>query len=73
MDDGCIANLVRGGCDPAIAAAIVADMGRAAADAAAELAAGGKGGEGMTTRGGEEALKYGSSLLLSLTLTAMAA
>jgi hypothetical protein len=33
MDDGCVANLVHGGCDPATAAAIMADLGRAAADA----------------------------------------
>jgi hypothetical protein len=41
-----------------------------AAPTAAELAIGGKRGEGMTTGGGEEALKYGSSLLLLLTLMA---
>ncbi len=39
MDDGCVANLVRRGFDPAVAAAIVADLGWAVADAAAEFAA----------------------------------
>ncbi|KAL3778569.1 hypothetical protein ACHAW5_007024 [Stephanodiscus triporus] len=38
VDDGCVADLVRGGCEPAEAAAIVAALGRAAADAARELA-----------------------------------
>ncbi len=41
VDNGCIANLVRGRCDPAMATAIVADLGRAAADAAAVLTGGG--------------------------------
>jgi hypothetical protein len=39
VDDWCVANLVRGGCDPAAAVAIVADLGRTAADAAVELTA----------------------------------
>jgi hypothetical protein len=52
VDDGCIVNLVHGGCDPAAAAAIVANLGWVAVDAAAELALGGKGGEGTTTEGG---------------------
>ncbi len=39
LDAGCIANLVRGGCDPATAAAIAAVLGLAAARAASELVA----------------------------------
>ena len=39
VDAGCVADLVRGGCDPAAAAAIATDLGLAAARAAAELAA----------------------------------
>ncbi len=57
IDDGCGANLVHGGCNPAAAAAIVANLGWAAADVAAELAVGGKGGGGTTMGGGEEASK----------------
>ncbi len=52
MDDGCVANLVHGWCDPAAAVAIVADLGQAAAEAAAVLAGGCKGGGGTTTGGG---------------------
>ncbi len=44
VDDGCISNLVRGGCDLAETEAIVADLGKVVADAAAELAVSGKGG-----------------------------
>jgi hypothetical protein len=73
VDDGCVANLVRRGCNPAMAAATVADLGRAAADATAELAISGKGGGDTTTGGGEEASKDGSLSLLSLMLSAMAA
>ncbi len=72
VDEGCIANLMHGGCDPAAAVAIAADLGRAAADAAVELVVGGKGGRGTTTGGGEEALKDGSLSLLSSRLMAMA-
>jgi hypothetical protein len=64
---------VCGGCNPAAAAAIVADLGLAAVDAAVELVIRGKGREGTTIGGGEEALKYGSLLLLSSMLTATAA
>jgi len=39
VDAGCVADLVRGGCDPAAAAAIATALGLAAAGAAAELAA----------------------------------
>ncbi len=39
MDDRCVADLVHGGCNPVTAAAILADLGRAAVDAAAELVA----------------------------------
>jgi hypothetical protein len=39
VDAGCVANLVRGGCDPAMAAAIAAALGLAAARAAVELVA----------------------------------
>jgi hypothetical protein len=52
VDNGCIANLVRGGCDLAGTAAIVADLGRAAVDSTAELVVGGKGGGGTTMGGG---------------------
>jgi hypothetical protein len=53
VDDGCIANLVRGWCDLATAAAIVADLGWAAVDATAVLAGGGEGGGGhFNGRGG---------------------
>ncbi len=38
MDDRCITNLVRRCCNPAVAAAIVTQLGRVAADAAAVLA-----------------------------------
>ncbi len=58
---------------PAEAVAIVADLGWAAADAAAELVVGVKGGGSTTMGGGEEASKDGSLLLLSLTLTATSA
>ncbi len=51
VDDGCVANLVRGWCDPAAATAIVADLGRAAVDAAALLAGDGDGGEGGGNEG----------------------
>jgi hypothetical protein len=71
VDDGCIANLVHGGCNPAATVAIVADLGWAVVDAAVELVVGGKGVGGTTTRGGEEALKDGSLLLLSSTLMAV--
>jgi hypothetical protein len=73
VHDGCIANLVRGGCNPAAAAAIVANLGQVVANATAELAVGGKGGRGTTTRGGEEASKDGSPSLLVLMLMATAA
>jgi hypothetical protein len=52
VDDVCVANLVRGWCDPAAAAAVVTDLGRAAAEAAAVLTGGGKGGGGTTMGGG---------------------
>ncbi len=61
-----------GGCNLAAAVAIVADLGQAVANTAAELAVGGKGGGGTTTGGGEEALKDRSSLLLLSTLAATA-
>jgi hypothetical protein len=44
MDDGCVVDLERGGCNSAVATAIVVEMGRAVVDATAELAGGGKGG-----------------------------
>jgi hypothetical protein len=72
VDDGCIADLVHGGCDLAAAAAIVVNLGRVVANAAAELTVGGKGGGSRTTGGGEEASKDGSALLLSSTLKANA-
>jgi hypothetical protein len=52
VDDGCVADLVRGWCNPAAVAAIVADLGWAAADATAVLVGGGEGGGGTTTEGG---------------------
>jgi hypothetical protein len=53
VDDKCVADLVHGWLDPAMAPAIVADLGRVAVDAAAGLAGGGKGGGGQDNgRGG---------------------
>ena len=68
VDDRCVVDLIPKGCNPAAAMAIVADLGQAAADAAAKLAGGGEGGGGTTTGGGG-ASKDGSSLLSLSTST----
>ncbi len=63
-----VANLVRGECNPAVAAAIMADLVRAVMDSTAELVGDGKGGGGAQKQeGGEGASKDGSSSLSLLT------
>ena len=44
MDNRCVANLVCRGCNPVTAVAIMAALGRAAADTVADAAGDGKGG-----------------------------
>jgi hypothetical protein len=65
MDDECVANLVHRWCDPATAAGIVADLGWAAADAAAVLVGGGEGGGHNKEMGGEGLSSLTSTLTLS--------
>ena len=48
LDGWCVVDLVCRGCNPATAVAIMAALGRAMADTAAELVVGGEGGEDMT-------------------------
>jgi hypothetical protein len=59
----CIASLVRGWCNLAAAVAILADLGQAMVDAAAELAGGGKGGGGTTTGGRGGGIKGGQRII----------
>ena len=52
VDGWCVVDLVCRGCNPATAVAIMAALGRAMADTAAELVVGGEGGEDKTMGGG---------------------
>jgi hypothetical protein len=63
VDDGCVADLVRGGCNPAAAAAIVVNLGWVMVDAAAELVGGGEGGGGTTMGGRGGGIKGGQKII----------
>jgi hypothetical protein len=70
MDDETFANLVHRGCNPAMATAIVADLGWVVVDAAAEPLTGGKGGGGTTMGGRGGSIKGGQRIIIVVVVNA---